>query len=66
MKFIFVLVFLISDEPTTVSFLQEFKTINECTKKMEMVIAKSDDKEKAANRLGCMTIVLTDKKGKST
>ena len=63
MKFIYVLVLLISDEPTTISMLKEFKSIDECTKSMTAIVDQSKDKEVAANRLGCVTIVLTDKKG---
>ena len=58
MKFIFVLVMLMGNDPyPTFAFTQTFKTMDECLTVKEATIESIKNKKEAEKRLGCMMIV---------
>ena len=66
MKFIFVLVMLMGDNPyPTFAFTQTFKTMDDCLAVKDATIETLENKKEAEQRLGCMVIVKPDtyKKG---
>lgn len=66
MKFIFVLVMLMGDNPyPTFAFTQTFKTMDECLAVKDATIEAIENKVEADKRLGCMVIIdpKTYKKG---
>ena len=58
MKFLYVLVMLMGDNPyPTFAFTQTFKTMDECLTVKEATIESIENKKEAEQRLGCMVII---------